>query len=535
MKKRLLAAVMALLCLLSLLPAASATTTAPCLNLDSKTVLIGDSNTVFLKKNNSDIQVARIFARVNGRIDECVENYSSWIVDGYSQTMYQLISGLSGSSFHTVVINMGTNHCGSSLSNFKTKYRQLLNNLLAKNQAAVIYVCKILPINPANITGQYSSAFTLTEVNKINNAVAELQAEFSGNGHDVRLLDLHTPMADSSGRLKSEYDSGGGIHLNVKGYKRMNQLIQTALAQGDPNGNHQWGSPYNMIQPTCTETGWAEYSCGVCGAKKGVVLPANGGHSWDAGTLISEAGCLSPGQIRYVCKACGQVRLEVVPALGHSWALTMVWSEDPEDLHGGSARYVCQRCGQIKEARICAGEIFTDMPAETHWSHKPIDWAWYYGVTGGTGPNSFSPNAKVTRAEAVTFLWAAAGRPEPSSAENPFTDVQEGRYYYKPVLWALENGVTGGKTATSFAPKAQCTRAEIMTFIWTAAGKPAHSLEESPFTDVPEGKYYYNPILWAYENGVTGGTTETTFSPKTVCTRAQVVTFLYRVQELLQP
>ena len=164
MKKRLLAAVMALLCLLSLLPAASATTTAPCLNLDSKTVLIGDSNTVFLKKNNSDIQVARIFARVNGRIDECVENYSSWIVDGYSQTMYQLISGLSGSSFHTVVINMGTNHCGSSLSNFKTKYRQLLNNLLAKNPAAVIYVCKILPINPANYSGDYPDVFTITNI-----------------------------------------------------------------------------------------------------------------------------------------------------------------------------------------------------------------------------------------------------------------------------------------------------------------------------------------------------------------------------------
>ncbi|MBR7009618.1 MAG: S-layer homology domain-containing protein [Oscillospiraceae bacterium] len=535
MKKRLLAAALALLCLLSLLPAASATATAPCLILDSKTVLIGDSNTVGLKRNNTDIRAARIFARVNGRIEECVKDYPSWIVDGYSQSMYQLITGLSKSSFHTVVINMGTNNCGSSVSTFKNKYRELLNLLLTKNPAAVIYVCKILPINPNNYTGSYPGAFTLENVNKINAAVAQLQAEFAGSGRDVRLLDLHTPMADSAGRLKAEYDSGGGIHLSAKGYKYMNTLIQTALAKGNPNGNHQWGSPTSYTAPTCTEAGWAEYRCSVCGAQKGVVLPAGGAHQWDGGTVLSVQSCETPGQVRYVCTRCGTTRTDTTPALGHAWVVTERLVEPGTDgAHSGQARYTCTRCGKTKTSRLCAAEVFIDMPPEGDWSHDPLDWAWIKGVTGGTGPNTISPEQTVTRAQAVTFLWALAGRPAPAGTESPFSDVSAGVYYYSPVLWAVEQGITGGTGDGKFSPDAPCSRAQIVTFLWAAADKPEPALTQNPFTDVRESDFYYQAVLWAVENGVTGGVGGGKFAPDQSCTRAQAVTFLYKASQIAE-
>ena len=261
-----------------------------------------------------------------------------------------------------------------------------------------------------------------------------------------------------------------------------------------------------------------------------------GNHVWELETS-SAPTCTEDGRKVLSCRLCKNTKEEITPALGHAWKLTEIQSEpeEGESLHEGVGLYTCTRCNETKEARLCAGEVFTDMPAEGNWAHKPIDWAYFSGVTSGKTATSFEPKTKITRAEAMTFLWTAAGKTTSTLSESPFTDVTAGKYYSKPVLWAVEHHITGGKTETSFAPKAQCSRAEIMTFLWNAVGKPAHSLAESPFTDVTPGKYYYNAVLWAYEKGVTGGTTDTTFSPKTVCTRAQVVTFLYKVKDLLRP
>jgi hypothetical protein len=126
----------------------------------------------------------------------------------------------------------------------------------------------------------------------------------------------------------------------------------------------------------------------------------------------------------------------------------------------------------------------------------------------------------------VTFLWRAAGKPA-AEAANPFTDVAEGSFYYDAVLWAVANGVTTGTTATTFEPDAPCTRDQVVTFLWRAAGKPAAE-GENPFTDVAEGSFYYDAVLWAVANGITTGTSDTTFSPADPCTRGQVVTFLWR-------
>ena len=128
-----------------------------------------------------------------------------------------------------------------------------------------------------------------------------------------------------------------------------------------------------------------------------------------------------------------------------------------------------------------------------------------------------------------TFLWRAAGKPEPTTTENPFVDVKESHFFYKAVLWAYENGITTGIDATHFNPYGKCTRAQVVTVLWRAEGKPAPTSTESTFTDVTNAKeFYYNAVLWAAENGITNGINATTFGVNSICNRAQVVTFLYR-------
>ena len=146
------------------------------------------------------------------------------------------------------------------------------------------------------------------------------------------------------------------------------------------------------------------------------------------------------------------------------------------------------------------------------------------------------PKDNCTRAEVVTFLWRLAGCPEPLSAENPFSDVKHydknGKeiYYYRAVLWALGEGITSGTTDTTFDPKGICTRAEFVTFLWRTYGMPELESYNSPFTDVQNiSKYWFKPVIWAVENGITSGTGDgTTFTPKGTLTRRDVVTFIYR-------
>ncbi len=173
---------------------------------------------------------------------------------------------------------------------------------------------------------------------------------------------------------------------------------------------------------------------------------------------------------------------------------------------------------------------FVDV-VEGKYYYEPVLWAYYHDpqVTGGTDDTHFSPNKTCTREQIVTFLWKAKGAPEPKSNENPFTDVKSNKYYYKAVLWAVENGITGGVTKTAFGVGQPCKREQAMTFLWKAMGSPGIlSSTLNPFTDVKEGKYYYTAVLWAVENGVTGGTTKTTFGVGKTCTRGQIVTFLYK-------
>lgn len=169
---------------------------------------------------------------------------------------------------------------------------------------------------------------------------------------------------------------------------------------------------------------------------------------------------------------------------------------------------------------------FVDVPDGSYYQDAVI-WASEEGITAGTSNTAFSPDATCTRAQAVTFLWRAAGSPAPASVEMPFADVPSGAYYNDAVLWAVENGITAGTSDTTFSPDATCTRAQIVTFLWRAQNAPIVSAK-NPFADVAEDAYYCQAVLWAVKEAVTTGTAVDTFSPDAPCTRAQIVTFLYR-------
>lgn len=175
-------------------------------------------------------------------------------------------------------------------------------------------------------------------------------------------------------------------------------------------------------------------------------------------------------------------------------------------------------------------DTFMDVPKGSYYE-KAVDWAVKNGITAGTGDNYFMPDGICTRAQAVTFLWRVAGSPTPKTEVMPFEDVPEGSYYYEAVLWAAENEITVGTSATTFSPELTCSRAHIVSFLWRAAGYPSAGTV-NPFTDVPENAYYINAMLWAVKQEITVGTTPSTFSPDEGCTRAQIVTFLYRARSM---
>lgn len=158
----------------------------------------------------------------------------------------------------------------------------------------------------------------------------------------------------------------------------------------------------------------------------------------------------------------------------------------------------------------------------------PVAWAVENGITKGTSDTTFGPNDPCMRAHVVTFLWRAAGSPEPTSTENPFTDVKADAYFYKAVLWAVEKKITNGTSTTEFSPYLECNRAQVVTFLYRAIGSPNVAESKNPFTDVPAGHWFTAPVLWAVENGITNGLSADSFGPNNVCNRAQIVTFLYR-------
>ena len=197
---------------------------------------------------------------------------------------------------------------------------------------------------------------------------------------------------------------------------------------------------------------------------------------------------------------------------------------------GAVMRYTFEnvRSAHTIEASFTAASTFADVPAGSYYERAVI-WAAANGITNGVGNGLLGVDAPCTRAQAVTFLWRAAGSPAPEISAMPFTDVPVGSYYYDAVLWAVENGIAKGTSETTFGPNASCTRAQIVTFLYRAFGTPAGG--DAAFADTTPNAYYAEAVRWAVATGVTTGTSNTTFSPNADCTRAQIVTFLWRCKK----
>ncbi len=292
----------------------------------------------------------------------------------------------------------------------------------------------------------------------------------------------------------------------------------------------------NEVAPTCTEDGSYDevVYCSVCGAeleRKTVTTPATG-HSygepvWTWNEELTEATAV------FTCTACGdeqtltaeiteEITTEAAPHVEGEKKLTAKVTFE-------GVEYTDEKTAVI-EALPCPCAMFKDMPEYGTDEHAAIDWAYTHDpqITKGTSKTKFSPDKTVTRAQAATFLWRAAGCPTPKTTENPFTDVVEGEYYYEAVLWAVEEGITTGTSKTKFSPAKTCSIEQIITFLYRFEHEPDVTGLENPYTDAADGFYSTNPLIWAYHNGIYTGKTETESGRTDGCTRAQIVTFLWR-------
>ena len=287
---------------------------------------------------------------------------------------------------------------------------------------------------------------------------------------------------------------------------------------------HDMGLWSTVTYPTCTEEGLEQRDCTRCGFRETQTIAPNG-HKYES--VVTAPTCTAGGYTTHTCH-CGDTRTDqLTDPLGHDFG-DWITIEKPLHLTDGLEKRTCSRCA-LEETRTIPrlANPFIDVPEGTFY-YEPVLWAVDNGITNGTTPTTFSPNDNCMRAQVVTFLWRAAGQPEPTRTENPFVDVAEDAFYYKAVLWAVEKGITNGLDATHFGPLAYCNRAQVVTFLWRAQGSPEPKGKDMPFTDVETGAFYEKAVIWAVEKGITNGISATGFGISMICNRAQIVTFLYR-------
>ena len=284
------------------------------------------------------------------------------------------------------------------------------------------------------------------------------------------------------------------------------------------------------VSATCTEKGETTYTAtfnnpDFAEQTKAVANIAPLGHD-----IIQheakEPSCTEAGWEAFeTCSRCNYTTIAEIPALGHAWDEGVVTVE-PKYQTSGEKKFNCTRCGETRTEEIARlSNPFEDVHDEDFF-FNPVLWALDEAVTGGIDETHFAPNQTVMRSDAMTFFWAANGRPEVEVTENPFQDVKEKDWFYSAVMWAYTNGITGGTDATHFSPKNTCSRSEILQFLYAAMGKPGYTID-NPYSDVKHKHWYYDGAIWAYEKGLEKGE-DGKFQAKTPCTRGYVVTYLYR-------
>ncbi len=284
------------------------------------------------------------------------------------------------------------------------------------------------------------------------------------------------------------------------------------------------------LAPGCMSSGYTSHTCALCGLSTVTDRAEALGHDFGECKSDNDATCTEEGTVSSTCARCGEKRLseEKTPPLGHSWNEGNVTQSPGIDTEGVIS-YTCTRCGETRSETIekLPSGLFIDIP-EGSWFEEPVYWAVAKDITKGISENMFGPSQFCTRAQVVTFLWRAAGQPEPGTGENPFEDINEDSYFCKAVLWAVEKGITTGTDESHFSPASVCTRAQVAAFMYRAAGSPEIQFDNS-FADVPDGTWYSSAVSWAFDRGITTGTADGLFSPASECTRAQIVSFIYRM------
>ena len=418
-----------------------------------------------------------------------------------------------------------------------------------------------------NLIGKYTGTELANQTITIPGDTVKVQIESddSGNAWGFRVTDVdYTDHTHSF----TNYVSDGNATCTEDGTKTARcdycDATDTIPDAGSALG-HDMGSWETTVPATCTENGEEQRTCSRCDHSESRVIEAVG-HRWDKGVVTREPTEDTEGERLYTCTSCGATRMESIPvighehryeavvtaptctergyttytckcgesyvadyvdALGHSFGEWIVIQE-PTTTEDGLEERSCSRCGHIEQRTVAKLENpFSDV-APGSFYYEPVMWAVENGITNGTSATTFGPNDQCMRAHVVTFLWRAVGSPEPTRTDNPFVDVKPGDFYYKSVLWALENGITSGMDATHFGPTSYCNRAQVVTFLYRTMGSPALESMDNPFTDVQAGAFYEKPVLWAVQNGITNGLSATSFGPGSICNRAQIVTFLYR-------
>ena len=293
--------------------------------------------------------------------------------------------------------------------------------------------------------------------------------------------------------------------------------------------------------PTCISDGYTRHICGCSDyydSDKTAKL-GDKGHEYVA--VVTPVSCETDGYITHTCKYCNKsYKDSIIPAKGHNYVETPVPVSCETD---GYIDHVCSNCGDEymsdfephpghnmvnHECTRCHAkeQLFTDVSTDKYY-WAPINWAVDNEITGGMGDGTFAPDRACTRAQIVTFIWREAGKPEPKKLSCSFKDVKSTNYYYKAVLWAVENGIVSGYDENTFAPDDSITRAQAVTFLWRAAGKQTVS-QSIKFNDVKSDNYYYDAVRWAVKNDITSGYDAYHFGAYDGCTRGQIVTFLYR-------
>ena len=291
---------------------------------------------------------------------------------------------------------------------------------------------------------------------------------------------------------------------------------------------HTFGDWTIIQRPTSNRDGEKERICQICQYKETKTIPATGSNYsyYTIKAAAGTGGSITPSGNVSVREGRDKT-FTITPDKGYAVANVKI---DGKSI-GAVKSYTFEnvRRNHTIEVSFARANEFIDVPAGSYF-YEAVMWAVENGVTTGVSASRFDPNGVCTRAQAVTFLWRAAGSPAPRSRTVPFTDVPVGSYYYDAVLWAVENGITKGTINTRFSPNDTCTRAQIVAFLWRSEKSPAAG-SRNPFADVKSTAYYADAVLWAVENDITKGTTNTTFSPNADCTRAQIVTFLWRCKK----